>query len=215
MLVCCLVAGFSLVDSQGAQAEQRVALVIGNGAYKEGKLRNPPNDARAMAQALRECDFEVIEKINSNQQGMKDAIREFGKRIQRGGVGLFYYAGHGMQVQGINFLIPVGAEVNAEHEVEYEAVDAGRVLSEMESAGNRVNIVILDACRNNPFARSFRSSGRGLKKMDAPTEALLAYATAPGKVAADGDGENGLYMGTVHIRAEIGAKETESEPCTR
>ena len=176
-----------------AHGEQRVALVIGNGAYQDGPLKNPPNDAQAMARALRECDFEVIEKINSDQRTMEDAIRDFGMQIQKGGVGLFFYAGHGMQVQGRNYLIPVGAEVNAEHEVKYEAVDAGRVLSEMASAGNRVNIVILDACRNNPFARSFRSSDRGLKKMNAPPGTLLAYATAPGDVAADGDEAYGLY----------------------
>ena len=175
------------------QAEQRIALVIGNGAYSDAPLRNPPNDARAMAQALRQCSFEVIEKINSDQRTMEDAIRDFGQKIQQGGVGLFYYAGHGMQVQGTNYLIPVGAEVKAEDEVKYKAVDAGMVLSKMETAGNRVNIVILDACRNNPFARSFRSVDRGLKKMDAPKGTLLAYATAPGDVAADGEGANGLY----------------------
>lgn len=176
-----------------AQAEQRVALVIGNGAYDDAPLRNPPNDARAMACALRECGFEVIEKINSDQRTMAEAIRTFGQKIQRGGVGLFYYAGHGMQVQGTNYLIPVGAKVKTEDEVQYEAVDAGRVLSKMEAAGNRLNIIILDACRNNPFARSFRSADRGLKKMDAPKGSLLAYATSPGGVAADGDGQNGLY----------------------
>jgi uncharacterized caspase-like protein len=185
-----------------AQSEQRVALVIGNGAYDDAPLKNPPNDARAMAQALRECEFEVIEKINSDQRTMEEAIRAFGQKIHSGGVGLFYYAGHGMQVQGTNYLIPVGAGVESEHEVKYEAVDAGRVLSEMESAGNRINIIILDACRNNPFARSFRSADRGLKKMDAPKGSLLAYATSPGAVAADGDGLNGLYTSKLllHLR---------------
>jgi uncharacterized caspase-like protein len=125
------------VRCSAIQAEQRVALVIGNGAYQDAPLRNPPNDARAMTQALRECGFEVIEEINSDQRGMEEAIRAFGKKIQRGGVGLFYYAGHGMQVQGTNFLIPVGAEVQAEDEVKYKAVDAGMVLSKMETAGNR------------------------------------------------------------------------------
>ncbi len=176
-----------------AQTEQRVALVIGNGAYPDAPLRNPPNDAQAMAHKLRVCGFEVIEKINSDQRGMEEAIREFGMQIQRGGVGLFYYAGHGMQVQGTNYLIPVGTEVKAEDEVKFKSVDAGMVLSKMESAGNRMNIMILDACRNNPFDRSFRSADRGLKKMDAPTGTLLAYATAPGNIAADGTGENGLY----------------------
>jgi len=188
-----LLIALLLVRVPVAHGEQRVALVIGNGAYKDSPLRNPPNDARAIAQALRGCGFQVIEKINSDQQEMEKAIREFGIQIQKGGVGLFYYAGHGIQLQGTNYLIPVGAVVNAEHEVKYEAVDAGRVLSEMEAAGNRVNIVILDACRNNPFTRSFRSVDRGLKKMDSPKGSILAYATAPGNVAADGEGQNGLY----------------------
>jgi formylglycine-generating enzyme required for sulfatase activity len=176
-----------------AQGEQRVALVIGNGAYQDAPLRNPPNDARAMAQALRECGFEVIEKINANQRGMIEAVRDFGKKIRGGGVGLFYYAGHGMQVRGANYLVPVGTDVQSEDDVEFEFVDANRVLRQMESAGNGLNLIILDACRNNPFTRSFRSADRGLKKMDAPRGSLLAYATAPGKVAADGDGQNGLY----------------------
>ena len=176
-----------------AHGEQRVALVIGNGAYQDSPLRNPPNDARAIAQALRGCGFQVIEKINSDERGMIEAIRTFGQKIRGGGVGLFYYAGHGMQVGGTNYLVPVGTDVKKESDVEFECVDANRVLREMEDAGNALNIIILDACRNNPFARSFRSNDRGLKKMDAPRGSLLAYATAPGDVAADGDGQNGLY----------------------
>ena len=125
---------------------------------------------------------------------MIDAIQAFGDRIERDGVGLFYYAGHGTQVDGINYLVPLGTNVHKEADVEFECVDAGRVLGHMEEAGNRVNIVILDACRNNPFTRSFkRSRIRGLAKMDAARGTILAYATSPGDVAADGDGENGLY----------------------
>ena len=182
--------------------EQRVALVIGNGAYQDARLKNPPSDARAIAEALRECDFRVIEEIDGDKRGMVDAIREFGKQIRRGGVGLFFYAGHGMQVGGTNYLVPVGTDIQKENDVEFECVDANRVLREMEDAGNRINIIILDACRNNPFARSFRSGSRGLKKMDAPTGSLLAYATAPGDVAADGDGTNGLYTSMLlkHMR---------------
>ena len=195
--------GQSVSANIGTQGnEQRVALVIGNGAYGDAPLKNPPNDARAMAQALRECDFHTIEEIDGDKRRMVDAIREFGKQIRRGGVGLFFYAGHGMQVGGTNYLVPVGADVKKESDVEFECVDANRVLGEMEDAGNQINIIILDACRNNPFARSFRSSDRGLKKMDTPTGSLLAYATAPGDVAADGDGANGLYTSVLlkHMR---------------
>jgi len=114
-----------------------------------------------------------------------------------GCIGLFYFAGHGIQVKGINYLIPVDAEIETESDVEYEAVDAGRILGKMEDAGNDLNIVIVDACRDNPFARSFRSSSRGLARMDAPKGSIIVYATAPGKVAADGEGRNGIY--TKHL----------------
>jgi uncharacterized caspase-like protein len=173
--------------------ERRFALVIGNGAYGIGPLKNPTNDARDMAQTLSALGFELIHKENLNQIEMKRAIREFGAKIRGGGVGLFYYAGHGVQVKGVNYLVPVDAKIESEEEVEYECVDAGFVLAQMESAGNSMNILILDACRNNPFARSFRSASRGLAQMDAPSGTLIAYATAPGFVASDGSEQNGLY----------------------
>jgi hypothetical protein len=178
---------------EDSRAERRVALVIGNSAYLTLPLKNPVNDAQDMAQALRGLGFTVIYRENLNQNDMKRAIREFGAKIRGGGIGLFYYAGHGVQVKGINYLVPVDATVESEEEVEYEGVDAGFVLAQMESAGNGMNIMILDACRNNPFARSFRSSSRGLAQMDAPGGTLIAYATAPGSVASDGNARNGLY----------------------
>lgn len=174
-------------------AEPRHALVIGNSAYDSAPLKNPVNDAEAMARTLREVGFKVIKKTNLDQRRMKRAINDFGRKIRAGGVALFYFAGHGMQVDGRNYLIPVKAVVEAEEDVELEAVDAGRVMAKMEAAGTRVNLVILDACRNNPFARSFRSANQGLAHMDAPSGTLIAYATAPGSVASDGSGENGLY----------------------
>ncbi len=128
---------------------------------------------------------------------MKRAIRAFGERLRNGGVGLFYYAGHGVQVNGINYLVPVNAEVNSEEEVEYECIDVGFVIAQAASAENRMTIVILDACRNNPFARSFRSALRGLAPVDAPSGTLIAYATAPGSVASDGNARNGLYTPVV------------------
>jgi len=178
---------------QVTPAERRVALVIGNGAYKDSPLLNPVNDARDMATALRDMGFDVIFGENLSQNDMKRNIHAFGEKIRNGGVGLFYYAGHGIQVRGSNYLIPVDATITSEEEVEYESVNAGQLLSQMAAARNRLNIVILDACRNNPFARSFRSIEKGLASIDAPSGTLIAYATAPGSVASDGTGRNGLY----------------------
>src|SRR5947199_7077398 len=117
---------------------KRFALVIGNDAYGTAALKNPVNDARAVARALRECQFDVSESENLSQTGMKQAIRAFGEKLRAGGrtgVGLFYYAGHGVQVSDRNYLIPIGANINNEEEVEYEAVDVGFVMAQMEAAG--------------------------------------------------------------------------------
>ena len=176
------------------KVERRLALVIGNAAYKNSPLKNPANDARVMAEALKSRGFDVLRYENVGQKEMKKAVIEFGRRLQEaGGVGLFYFAGHGMQVAGRNFMVPIDAEIRSEAEVEAESVEVGSVLSRMETAKNRLNIVVLDACRDNPFGRSFRGASRGLASIDAPAGTLIAYATAPGRVAADGDGANGPY----------------------
>jgi hypothetical protein len=180
-----------------AKPERRLALVIGNAAYATSPLRNPTNDARALAGALKSLGFEVTAHENLGQREMRRAILDFGTRLREGGVGLFYFAGHGLQVNGRNYLVPVDAVIasEAEVEVEVEGIDVASVLARMETARNRVNLVILDACRDNPFARSFRSAARGLAAIDAPSGTLIAYATAPGRVARDGEGANGLYTG--------------------
>ncbi|WP_320172880.1 caspase family protein [Maridesulfovibrio sp.] len=172
---------------------ERHALVMGNSAYQNAPLKNPVNDARDVGKALRRLGFNVIMVNNARLREMEQAMDRFYASLQKGGVGLFYYAGHGMQVGGRNYLIPVDATIRSESDVRYECLDAGRILGKMEDAGNALNIVILDACRNNPFARSFRSAQRGLARMDAPTGSIVAYSTAPGSVAADGSGRNGVY----------------------
>jgi Flp pilus assembly protein TadD len=180
--------------SANSNTGKRLALVIGNGAYTSAPpLRNPPNDARDMAATLRTLGFDVTSGINVNQRDMKRLIREFGQKLKSGGSGLFYYAGHGVQSKGRNYLVPVDAEIQSEAEVEDSGVDVSLVLNYMDDAQNGLNIVILDACRNNPFSRSFRSASDGLAQVDAPTGTLIAYATAPGRVASDGSGQNGLY----------------------
>ncbi|MDS4057135.1 MAG: caspase family protein [Candidatus Contendobacter sp.] len=182
-----------LIDAGMALAEPRTALVIGNGAYADAPLRNPVNDARDMAAKLRELGFQVIERLDADRQTLRLALREFEQQLrQRRGVGLFYYAGHGVQIKGQNYLIPVGVDIRQEFEIPDEGVDADAVLRAMESAGNGLNIVILDACRNNPFARSLGS--RGLARMDGPVGTFIAYATAPGAISLDGSsGRNSPY----------------------
>jgi carboxyl-terminal processing protease len=180
-----------------AAAETRVALVMGNGSYRVGPLANPVNDARLMSATLRDLGFEVVEVVDADQRGMKRAIVDFGDRLERAGedaVGLFFFAGHGIQVGGVNYLVPLEAAIRREKDLEVEAVSANWVLGQMEFAGNRMNLVILDACRNNPYARGFRSATRGLARMDAPRGSLVAYSTAPGDVAADGEGANSPYV---------------------
>ncbi|MDH4205471.1 MAG: caspase family protein [Desulfobacteraceae bacterium] len=190
--IACLLLLLTPSDSASVQ-ENKIALIIGNGEYKTSHLANPVNDANDMATALNKCNFKVMKSINATKKEMRRLIRKFGEEINKGAVGLFYYAGHGIQVDGENYLVPVNAEVYTEAEVEDECLKVSSVLRQMESAGNRLNIIILDACRDNPFGRSFRSSNMGLAKMDAPTGSILAYSTAPGSVAADGTGRNGLY----------------------
>ncbi|MCG7853284.1 MAG: caspase family protein [Methanosarcinaceae archaeon] len=177
--------------------ESRVALVIGNGAYKNSPLKNPVNDANDMATVLTDLGFKVIRKTNASRRDMVLAVNDFGRELRKTDVGLFYYAGHGMQIEGRNYLIPIGANVADEHDVEFEGVDAGRILGKMEAAGNTVNIVFLDACRDNPFTRSFRTSSRGLVRMDAPKGSFIAYATEPGNTSADGEGRNSPF--TKHL----------------
>jgi uncharacterized caspase-like protein len=177
-------------------SERRLALLIGNSAYTQGgNLRNPVNDVRDMKAALEELGFRVIKHENCTQKAMKEAIDDFGEELRGHDVGLFFYAGHGVQVGGDNYLIPVDAKLQSEKVVEYDCVRADRVLAMMEGAGSKTNIVILDACRDNPFERSWRRGGfgRGLAFMNAPSGALIAYATAPGRTALDGGGRNGVY----------------------
>ncbi len=201
-----LVSSLLLLCAAVAQAAQergiklkvdRLALVIGNGAYQTAPLKNPINDAEDMAATLKKLGFKVILKKNVDQRTMEDSIRHFGRQLRNGGVGLFYFAGHGVQVEGRNYLMPVDAKIESEADVKYEAVDAGWILGKMKDAENRLNIVILDACRHNPYARAFRSDQSGLARMDAPAGSLIVYSTAPGEVAADGPDRNGIF--TKHL----------------
>jgi len=165
-----------------ARAERRTALVMGNAAYEVGLLRNPVQDASDMATALRQLGFEVTLLRDAARRPMIEAIDLFSRQLRQGGVGVFYFAGHGVQVGGENYLLPLDARIGREQDVPYEAVPVGRILGGMEDADNQLNILILDACRDNPFARQWRSSQRGLVGMQAARGSLIAYATAPGAI---------------------------------
>jgi formylglycine-generating enzyme required for sulfatase activity len=151
------------------------------------------NDARAMAERLQRLGFVVIKRENMKAREIGPALREFRSRLSAGAVALFFYAGHGLQVKGVNYLPTIDAEIEAEEDVYTQALDVAKVLELMEEAKTRVNLVFLDACRNNPFSRRFRSASQGLAKVDAASGTLISFATRPGSVAADGEGRNGLY----------------------
>ena len=172
--------------------EARVALVIGNQDYSSlSILKNPINDARAMRDILKEKNFSVIYLENASQMEMEIAIESFANRLNEGkGVGLFYYAGHGIEVNGINYLVPTDARVLSKKFVRSQSVSTDIVVSAMEEANNRLNIVILDSCRSNPFGRD--GSG-GLAPLNSASGIYVAYATAPGRIAEDGDEGNGLF----------------------
>lgn len=187
------VAAFGAL-AQALPQERRVALVIGNSRYADAPLRNAVADAQDIAAVLRSAGFQVMLRENVDLRAMTEAVRAFGDSLRADSVAVFYYAGHGVQVRDRNYLIPVGADIRREDEIRYAALDVNQVLDKLERADSRVNIVILDACRNNPFARAFRSPSQGLAQMDAPVGTLIAYATAPGRLAIDDDGgRNGIY----------------------
>jgi uncharacterized caspase-like protein len=161
---------------------RRVALVVGNGAYQHlPRLENPENDAQLMAATLKSLGFELIggsALTDLDRRGFEKAIRDFGAVLTGGAVGLFYYAGHGVQMQGENYLVPVAANPTNSADIDFELVDAGLVLRQMEAAGSKLNFVILDACRNNPFSgRGLRDAGGGLAQMRAPAGTVVSYAT--------------------------------------
>jgi uncharacterized caspase-like protein len=200
---------------QQVSAEPRTALVIGNSAYQRGALPNPVNDAGDMAAALRNAGFDVILKTDANREGMKDAIRRFGDSLKaRGGVGMFFYAGHGVQSHGENFLLPVEQSIASESDLKAQAVTAAEVVDAMAAARNGLNIVALDACRDNPVSDSPKSV-RGLSRIDSNSSLFVSFSTSPGAVALDGQGRNSPYakhlvrsIGTPNITLEETFKRT-------
>ncbi len=189
-----------------ATAEVRVALVVGNSDYSVAPLRNPVNDATDVANLLSEkLGFDTTLVLDADQASMQRAIRDFSNKIKTADVRLFYFAGHGVSVSGENYMIPVGAEIANEDEVEWEAVRTSLVLNTLEKYNSGANVLILDACRDNPLPKSTRSGSRGLSELNAPIGSLILYATAPGQVAEDGIGRNGTF--TKHLLRSLAAPD--------
>ncbi len=179
--------------------EKRYALVIGNSNYKYvAPLKNAANDATDMAAELEKSNFEVIKVINGSYEQMREAYRKFHEKLTNGPkdqtIGLFYYAGHGLQNEGENYLVPVEANIRYEDDIPRACFAVQRVVvANMERSNSRMNIIILDACRNNPFPSAYRSGGAGLVQLNRAKGSFVAFATAPGAIASDGEGRNGLY----------------------
>lgn len=191
------------IAAQVGRPSERVALVIGVSVYGTlGDLDNPANDARAVAASLQRVGFHVELLINPDQRSMRQAVSRLGERMSAagpGGTGLFFFAGHGVQARGINYLIPSAAPIVREADLALEAIPADSVLMQMQDAGVSTNILILDACRNMPLTRSLRNGERGLAQMEAPNGSFIAYSTAPGSVAQDGDAENSPFAAALIV----------------
>lgn len=185
----------------------KVALIIGNSKYQRGALENPVNDATDVAAVFSKYGFDVIKVLDADKQKLRESIRKFGDSIGPKTVVVLFYAGHGLQINGKNYLIPVDANIKSADDAEDQGVSLDGIMQRIESRNPRFNIVILDACRNNPFARSY--GGGGLAAVDAPAGSLIAFATGPSKVAADGSGRNGLY--TSHLLRHINTPNLKIE----
>lgn len=185
------------LDIAPTSAGKRVALVIGNADYGASPLKNPVNDARAIAAKLERLGFSVVKRENLTTRQIGATLREFRSRLVPGSEALFFYAGHGLQVKGVNYLPTVDADITSEEDVPSQSINVSQLLDIMDDTKTRLNLIFLDACRNNPFTRRFRSTGGGLAKIEAPSGTKISFATRPGSVAADGDGSNGLY--TEHL----------------
>ncbi|MFY9259791.1 MAG: SUMF1/EgtB/PvdO family nonheme iron enzyme [Gallionella sp.] len=186
-----------------AQAEDaRVALVIGNSTYTNSPLRNPVYDAQDVARKLRGLGFEVVERTNMTTKQIGSTLAQFRSKLTPGAVAVVFYAGHGVQIKGENYLPAVDADINTEEEVPNQSLSMRQLMDVLDVAKTRLNLVFLDACRNNPYARSFRSGDRGLARVSAPSGTLISYATRPGSVAADGRGKNGLYTSKLLLQLD-------------
>jgi TPR repeat protein len=198
LLLLAVAVCWTAAVAQAQQAERRVALVVGNASYQHvEQLANPGNDAKLIADTLKKSGFTLVgggAQLNLDKASFDRLVQEFGKQIQGADVALFYYAGHGMQVENSNWLVPIDANPTRQQDLDFQMINAELVLKQMDGASTRLNILILDACRNNPFANmGTRGMASGLAQMKAPDGTLISFATQPGNVAADGSGTDGPF----------------------
>jgi peptidoglycan hydrolase-like protein with peptidoglycan-binding domain len=195
-----MLVGLALGLAFPASADEapRIALVIGNAHYEHVPiLRNPTNDAQLMAGTLHDLGFKLVgggARLDLDRTSLELAIRDFSHQLIPGGIAFFYYSGHGIQVHGNNYLVPTGADPTSDRDVDFDMVDVSLLLRQLEGSGTSLNVLILDACRNNPFGgRGLRDVAAGLAQMQAPRGTIIAYATQPGGLAADGEGADSPY----------------------
>lgn len=221
MLARAVAVTLLFVASTSAAAQDRVALVIGNGAYTQAPpLANPPNDANDIAASLERLGFEVVKLVDGDRLAMERALRSFSNLLESADVGLFFYAGHGLQVNGQNYLLPTNARLVQEQDLLFEAISIGLVNRIMEQSGTQTRILILDACRDNPLARSLARSvktagrsaqiGQGLARIEEVSGTLIAYATAPGNIAEDGAGRNSPFTAALLEQMNVPGLEVRS-----
>lgn len=176
------------------RAGKKAALIVGNASYSYAPLRNPINDAKAIGRKLTDLGFEARVVLDANFERMEDEIANFSQRIAKGyNVTLFYYAGHGVQIEGENYLIPVGERINNERDARYRSVSLNKVLDSLGGYSDRLNIAVFDACRDNPLPRGTRALSRGLAQATGPKGTIIAYSTSPGSVASDGEGQYSIF----------------------
>ncbi len=211
LLLLAVAVCWTAAVAQAQQAEHRVALVVGNASYQHvEQLANPGNDAKLIADTLKKSGFTLVgggAQLNLDKASFDRLVQEFGKQIQGADVALFYYAGHGMQVENSNWLVPIDANPTRQQDLDFQMVNAELVLKQMDGASTRLNILILDACRNNPFANmGTRGVASGLAQMKAPDGTLISFATQPGNVAADGSGHGRT------VRDSVGRCDQQARP---
>lgn len=200
--ICISIAMLLLVTSLVGQ-EKRIALVVGNSAYTNSPLKNPVNDANLMASTLQGLGFTVIKKLNVTKAQLELAVQQFSEKLSTSNVALFYYAGHGMQSNGINYLIPIDARLEKENDLKYQAVNINFIVEEFQQYPQNTNIVILDACRDNPLAQWARGGARGFKAISPSSGTIIAFATAEGSTASDGVGANGLFTSKLVAQMKV------------
>lgn len=189
---------------------KQCAFIVGNNTYPEAPLQNAVNDGRSVAAKLTELSFSCSLLTDTTHKAMDIALSEFGKQLATHDVGLFFFAGHGMQIDGVNYLAAVDTNFASEVDAKFSSLALDKVIETMERSGTRTSVIILDACRNNPYERRWRSTGpRGLAPVYAPKGMLIGYATSPGQVASDGSGRNGAY--TEALLAHIGHQDLSIE----